>query len=125
MKVKLNEEGYIKAWDMHDNRVALGSDVLLYQGEIPEDFKKNFKAYKLIDDTLLLDEDKVLECENTNKLRQLRAQRETECFPVINRGALWYNTLTEEQISELDKWYHAWLDVTETMTPPDMLEWVK
>lgn len=44
----------------------------------------------------------------------LRTRREEECFPIINRGVLWYNTLTEEQRLELDKWYKEWLDITDT-----------
>ena len=42
-------------------------------------------------------------------LQRLRNQREVECFSIINRGALWYNTLTEEQLVELQDWYHDWL----------------
>lgn len=44
----------------------------------------------------------------------LRSRRESECFQIINRGVLWYNTLTEEQRLELDKWYKEWLDITDT-----------
>lgn len=59
------------------------------------------------------------------KLTKLRSQRETECFPVINRGQLWYDTLTEAQKTELKVWYLAWLDVTETFIIPITPEWVK
>lgn len=45
-------------------------------------------------------------------LENLRSRREFECFPIINRGQLWYNTLTENQIAELNEWYNNWLDVT-------------
>lgn len=44
-------------------------------------------------------------------LDNLRARREYECFSVINRGVLWYNTLTSEQQQELNTWYQAWLNV--------------
>src|SRR5699024_7742576 len=44
-------------------------------------------------------------------LDTLRARREEECFSYVNRGALWYNTLTTEQQQELNTWYQAWLDV--------------
>ena len=44
-------------------------------------------------------------------LEKLRARREDECFMYINRGVLWYNTLTSEQQQELNTWYQAWLDV--------------
>lgn len=44
----------------------------------------------------------------------LRSRRKFECFEIVNRGVLWYNTLTEEQRLELDKWYKEWLDITDT-----------
>ena len=40
-------------------------------------------------------------------LNNLRARREQECFIYINRGVLWYNTLTTEQQQELNTWYQA------------------
>lgn len=46
-------------------------------------------------------------------LKSLRVRREIECFSYINRGILWYNTLTAEQQQELKTWYQAWLDVTD------------
>ena len=30
-----------------------------------------------------------------------RKRRNQECFPTINRGTFWYNTLTEEQKTEI------------------------
>lgn len=57
-------------------------------------------------------------------LDELRERRELECFPIINRGELWYDTLTTEQLQELDTWYHAWLDVTITKQIPQKPEWL-
>lgn len=57
-------------------------------------------------------------------LDHLRAQRERICFPVINRGELWYSRLTEEQRAELEAWYQAWLDVTETKVIPETPDWI-
>lgn len=54
----------------------------------------------------------------------LRAKREVECFKFINRGQLWYDTLTEEQKAELKKWYIAWLDVTDTLVVPNKPNWI-
>lgn len=54
-----------------------------------------------------------------------RQQREVECFPIINRGQLWYDGLTEQQIAELTAWYKDWLNVTETLTMPNKPEWLK
>lgn len=59
------------------------------------------------------------------KKEQLRAKRERICYPVVNRGQLWYKRLTSEQKSELDEWYQAWLDVTETMAIPQKPLWLK
>lgn len=57
-------------------------------------------------------------------LMNLRNQREAECFPIINRGKLWYDNLTTEQIAELNEWYNAWLDVTETKVIPTRPSWL-
>ena len=51
-------------------------------------------------------------------------RRDTECFPIINRGELWYKHLTDEQKEELDNWYNAWLEVTETKVIPTKPEWL-
>ena len=59
------------------------------------------------------------------ELEELRQQREVECFSVINRGQLWYNTLTAKQFDELQVWYKAWLDVTETKIIPEKPTWLK
>lgn len=48
----------------------------------------------------------------------------TRCFSVVNRGWLWYSTLTLSQWRELRTWYISWLKVTETMTPPERPSWV-
>ena len=54
----------------------------------------------------------------------LRAERERICFPVINRGTAWYARLTPEKNEELQEWYQAWLDVTETKVKPQTPTWV-
>lgn len=58
------------------------------------------------------------------ELNNLRAQREEECFTIVNRGQLWYNKLTQEQITQLNTWYQAWLDVTVTKIIPAKLSWL-
>ena len=60
-----------------------------------------------------------------SRINHIRDRRAKECFPVINRGKLWYETLTEEQIAELDKWYNEWLNATETLIIPKKPEWLK
>lgn len=56
--------------------------------------------------------------------QHLRDRRAFECFPIINRGQLWYETLTETQKAELKVWYQAWLNVTETRTVPEKPNWL-
>ena len=55
---------------------------------------------------------------------KLRKQRQDECFSVVNRGRLWYNRLSIEQYAELELWYDAWLNVTETLNIPKCPTWI-
>ena len=57
---------------------------------------------------------------NTQK-NALRLRRETECFPIINRGQLWYDTLTDEQKTELKEWYIAWLNLPNNYPTNDII----
>ena len=59
------------------------------------------------------------------KIERLRYRRERECFSVIDRSVLWHNRLTEEQKSELNVWYQAWLNVTETKVVPEKPAWLE
>lgn len=54
----------------------------------------------------------------------LRRERERVCFSVINRGKLWYDSLTFEQLSELRDWYRKWLNVTVTFEIPNAPTWL-
>ena len=58
------------------------------------------------------------------RAEEIRRQRETECFPIINRGKLWYNKLTEGQAHELESWYRAWLDAPTTLYIPQKPYWL-
>ncbi|MBP5356789.1 MAG: hypothetical protein J6Y68_01400, partial [Clostridia bacterium] len=62
---------------------------------------------------------------NKQRLKQLRQQREEECFSIVNRGYPYYNQLSEEQVMELEAWYKEWLAVTETMKIPEKPKWIK
>lgn len=71
----------------------------------------------------------VVDYDNTQDLeiqtmQELRLKREIECFPIINRGKLWYDKLTNSQLEELDKWYNDWLNVTETLIEPSKPAWL-
>lgn len=64
------------------------------------------------------------ELVTTENLTLLRISREQECFPYINRSQLWFKSLTKAQQQELIQWYHAWLDVTETLEIPKKPDWL-
>ncbi len=120
MKVTFDENGYVNGWCMVGDNGGEEYDP-------PEDFDRFldcFESFKLADGKLVFDSEKDdadrLESEKTS----LRERREKECFSVVNRGWIWYSTLTLSQWRELRTWYIAWLKVTETMTPPERPSWV-
>lgn len=78
------------------------------------DFYKNYFQYLYQDGKLAKDCQTVSEGQK----EQIRARRQAECFPVINRGALWYKTLSPEQTASLEKWYRQWLDAPATGVIP-------
>ena len=123
MQVILNEQGYVKAYALIG---SFGSDfVTVCEPENLDDFENNYRSYYLSDGNMLIkNDDKLKEIEVDRELVHLRAQREKYCFPYINRGYLWYSKLTVVQKEELDSWYQAWLDVTETKVVPEIPAWL-
>ena len=63
--------------------------------------------------------------DTIDKVDMCRSIRSQVCFPIINRGQLWYDKLTDEQKEELSKWYNDWLNVTITLVMPEAPEWLK
>ena len=123
MQIILNEQGYV-----HDYAIIGGfgsQSVTVVEPENLYDFERNYSSYYLSEDGVLVkNEDRQKEIEEESELNELRSQRKNACFPYINRGYLWYSKLTEEQKEELDTWYNAWLDVTETKVIPEKPEWL-
>ena len=58
------------------------------------------------------------------KTTEIRSRRNFECFSIINRGNLWYQSLTEAQLVELSEWYQAWLNASETLVVPEKPSWL-
>ncbi len=121
MKIVIDKDGYVISY-------AIFGDLLnSIEVEAPADsfsFGKNFQAYKYSDGKLVLDEQKLQNLAYDEKIEELRQRREVECFPIVNRGKLWYDSLTPCQISELKDWYDAWLQITETLRVPEKPEWL-
>lgn len=123
MQVILNEQGFV------DSYALIGGfespSLVVDEPEDIEDFQVNYRSYYLSDGNMLIkSNEKQAELENNKVLSNLRSQREKICFPYINRGDLWYNRLSDVQIAELNTWYQAWLDVTETKIIPEAPEWL-
>lgn len=121
MKVLLDEQNYVVSY-------ALEGELLdAVEASEPNDlshFEEHFTAYQVRDGTLVFD-DIQAEAEQAQAAKDAyRKRREVECFPIIDRGRLWYDTLTEDQLSELKTWYQAWLDGTNTQTIPEKPEWL-
>lgn len=76
-----------------------------------------------LENNCVVDYDNTID-EIIKKKKDLRLRRQIICFPIINRGQLWYDTLTNAQKNELKVWYKEWLDVTETMEEPEFPEFL-
>ena len=121
MKVMLDENGYVENFVMVGNCPA-GA----IEAEPLADFDMfYYRAYRLENGALVLDEARLCEIKAEEEKAALRERRGRICFPVINRGEFWYKSLTAAQVTELEIWYRAWLDVTETGIVPDMPDWLK
>lgn len=122
MKIKLDNKGFI------ENQATLGNILDSTEIETPADlehFERNYRAYRIKEGALFFDEAQATAIQMEEENEQLRVERDAECFSVINRGWLWYDTLTEKQTKELRKWYKDLLDVTETRKKPDKPSWLK
>lgn len=120
-QVKIDENGFVL-------EMSIAGNIGGIEVELPQDvadYMENFRAYQLIDGKLLKNEEYAIVLIEEKEKTQLRRLRESECFKIVNRGILWYNTLTEEQKQELNAWYHQWLDVTETLVIPENLKWIE
>ena len=100
----------------------------------PDTFHKEFGAKVITDGRHRYENGKIILTEGSveslarhrkSEENQLRSCREKECFPIINRGKIWYDLLSDVQLNELRTWYNAWLDVTITLVRPKMPKWLK
>ena len=79
------------------------------------------KELKVVDNKVVAIEKAITEEE---ELEHLRTLRKTNCFSIINRGQLWYQSLKKEELDELEIWYKNWLDVTKTKIIPQNPYWL-
>ena len=120
MKVTFDENGYVNGWCMVGDNGGEEYDP-------PEDFDAfldNCFCFKVDNGKLIRDGEKEEADRTAHEQADLRERREKECFSVVNRGWIWYSTLTLAQWRELRTWYIAWLKVTETGIIPERPSWV-
>ena len=99
-------EGYTE-FSLEDPLPNKGCELIEIR-EIPE----NWQYCRYENHQIILDKEYQLEKENEEKL-------------MVNRGKLWYDSLSNEQSIELQNWYQNWLDAPETMIIPTMPAWIK
>lgn len=121
MQIVLDENGYIACYAIIGNML---NSIEVTDPKDEDWFAEHFEEFRYENGEIIRDESREVELKNQRIAEELRSRREKECFPVINRGEMWYSLLTDEQKEELKIWYKAWLDVTETLNPPDLLPWI-
>lgn len=120
MKVTIDKDGYVIDWAL----VGDNGGVDVQEPDDLEEFMICATGYKVVDGMLQKDNTRDKEQRLEKQKEALRQQREAECFPVINRGWMWYSGLNLVQWLELKKWYLAWLNVTETLRIPERPTWL-
>jgi hypothetical protein len=123
MKILLNDNGFVSSYATIGNILdSIEVDETLID---LQDFEENFEAYYYENGTLIKSYIKEEELVIEKQKEELRMLRQRDCFLIINRGQLWYNSLTEEQLNELNIWYKSWLDVTDTLVIPTKPSWLE
>lgn len=122
MQVKVNKKGYVT--DYAEVGVLEGSISMKSPTDI-DHFRSFFQAYFIRDGTLKLDKKSLSLLREQKKKEELRQLRAKACFPIINRGLLWYEGLSKKEKEELWEWYQSWLDVTATQKTPKRPDWLK
>lgn len=116
MIIQLDQTGHVQGYA---DRLAEGvtlSGGLEIDFEPDGDFYENYFQYLYQDGKLVKDGQTISEGQK----ERIRARRQSECFPIINRGALWYKTLSQEQTASLEEWYRQWLDAPATGVIPGL-----
>ena len=113
--VRVNKEGWLGGIHCTDATIEVEVSDEIYVKLLQVPFAKN---WRYINNEFIL--------QNLLDDTSLKIRRQKECFDIVdNRSPMWYNHLTSEQKAELDAWYQAWLDVTETHIIPVKPEWLK
>lgn len=125
VSVILDEAGYVECYSIDSGHFE--NEVITYIADDKETidrFERYYEAYTVHHDRLQVGDDKLKGLLSDREKKSIREARENQCFPIINRGELWYETLTAEQRQELAVWYQAWLDAPQTLKMPNTPSWL-
>ena len=122
MKAILDDNGFITSFALTGD---ITNGIELPDPEDIDHFFEHWQSYKPQDGKPLFDEEQDTALAEEAEKETLRQRRQTECFSFVNRGQLWYATLSIKQLAELTTWYTSWLKVTETKTIPEKPEWLE
>lgn len=122
MIIEIDKNGYVSSYALIG---TLTDGIEVSEPDNMEHFEMFFAAYRYANNRLIFDTDQKSALEKADQIQEITKRRDAECFPIINRGRLWYNNLTNEQLSELNLWYQCWLEATETLSIPKKPEWLK
>lgn len=98
--------------------------------------KRFYEHHEQFDETLILFDTPILFDNEGNlltpfnltkdeiKANHLRAKRVPYCFDIVNRGQVWYDTLSDDQRDELKIWYQGWLDAPQSLKEPTQPDWL-
>ena len=122
MQVYLDEQGYVNSYAIIG---TLTDGIEVSELRDLTHFQEHFHSYKVVDGNLVFDENKESEAEKESFRQELRDKRNVECFAIIDRSPLWYDSLTSTQLKELKEWYEAWLNITDTLQIPEKPDWLR
>lgn len=115
MIIKINENGYVESPYIRDATIEMKITDEQFETILTFGFNTN---WRYVDGEFILES--LLDDDS------LRERRQRECFNIVdNRSQLWWNRLTEIQREEIEMWYEAWLNVTETRVIPKKPLWLE
>ena len=83
------------------------------------------RCYRWDGAQVTLDADALTGVMHGEATERIRMRRIVECFAIIDRGRLWYESLTQEQLAELAVWREAWLAAPASGVIPIIPEWIE
>lgn len=131
MKAKLYNNKIVY-FEWQDNIVYCYSDInvnnlpMIEIANPPEDWLQNWNYYDYVPESnkYIFNEQLKQQEDRFKIINELRQRREIECFSIIDRSKLWYDSLTTQQYNQLMSWYQAWLNAPQTGIIPEKPQWL-